>query len=137
VRGRRGAVGTAPTIFVAEERGLLLGAGQGDAEVFVGSLAQHASVGECGADRLLDCGVVQRLDGDFFHTRWFLTLGQQLHSADAIAADGGEQVEGLAGVGPKAALETSTDGFAVGQEVVEIALYDSPFVRSVAWLEIE
>jgi hypothetical protein len=35
VRGRRGADGTAPTIFVAEERGFLLGAGEGDAEVFV------------------------------------------------------------------------------------------------------
>ena len=40
-------------------------------------------------DGLLDLSVVQRLGGDFFHAGRRFVLGQRLHGAHAIAADGG------------------------------------------------
>ena len=68
-----------------------------------------------GADeRLLDRSVVQRLGGDFLHVGRVFAFGQRLRGAQALAADGGEEEESVAGVGAEAALATFTDGFAVG-----------------------
>ena len=70
-------------------------------------------------DGLLDLRVVQRLGGDFFHAGRLFALGQRVHGAHAIAADGGRVVKGGAGVGAEAVLETFANGFALGPERVE------------------
>jgi hypothetical protein len=51
-----------------------------------------------------------------------------LDCADAVAADGGEQVEGAARSGVKAILQTPADRFAVGQQIVEVCLHGRALV---------
>jgi hypothetical protein len=51
------------------------------------------------------------------------------YGADAIAADGREQIEGATRCRAEALLEAPTDGFAVGQQVVEVRLDGRPFAR--------
>lgn len=66
-------------------------------------------------DGLLDLSVGQRRGGDFFRPGRRFALGQRVPGAHATAADGGEGVEGGAGVSAEAALETLANGCAVGR----------------------
>ncbi|HTU66418.1 MAG TPA: hypothetical protein VMF52_10745 [Steroidobacteraceae bacterium] len=93
VRGRRGTSGPAPLAVVPQERGLLLRAGDGDPEL--GVVCRQRGRGdarELGGNR----GVAERLRVDLARIGRRFVDRRDLDGADAIAPDGGQQVEGAA-----------------------------------------
>src|SRR5687768_16619516 len=111
----------APTALVARERGLLLGAGDRDAEqVVVGLRRARPGVGGHGAQDSGDLLVAQRLGLDAVPSDGLGVLRQQLYRADAVAADCLEQCEGVGAAGAAAPAEPLSDALVVGQQVVEV-----------------
>ena len=102
-----------------QQRGLLLGAGDGDAQiVFVALPERH--VRRHGCQDPVDVRVLQRLGVHPVPAGWLDAGRQELHRADAVPADGGQQVEGVVGAGTESPPQSAPDRGAVGQQVVEV-----------------
>lgn len=66
--------------------------------------------------------VIQRLFFDVVEPLRFFIRAQKLHGANAVASDGGEQVEGVLGAGGIPLRETFSDGTSFRQLVLEEVL---------------
>jgi hypothetical protein len=90
--------------FVSQQRGLLLGACERNAE-FILVLAQYATRRQGPRDQGLNSGVIKDLVANAIETSRPFVRRENLHRPDAVATDGSEQVERVGGFGPKFALE--------------------------------
>jgi hypothetical protein len=100
---------------------LFLGAGQRDAQVV--SLVPQAAVPSCGVLQMgLHLRVVEHVAFHPVEAQRLLALGQDLQDAGTIPAHGGQQVEGLVGLGTETGRQALADRAAVGKEVVEVVL---------------
>jgi hypothetical protein len=117
---RRRAVRHEPPVAVAQERRLLLGAGNGEPELIVRILSrqrrrQHAFQVRC------DLRVGHPRAFDLVEANRLFAVGQELHRAGTVPAYGLEQVEGLQRARLEAVRKPLADLVAVRQQVVEVA----------------
>src|SRR5262245_48993566 len=117
--GWRCAPRTTPPAAMEQEGCFLLSPGKRNAKIAGIADSHDPRSGKAGGDRPFNTGVRQRFGFDAIESCRLLVLGQQLHGADAVAADRGQKVERLRGGRAEFFAETGTDGVTVREEVVE------------------
>ena len=107
--------GAMPAAAQAQQGSLLLRTGNRDAQavVVVVTLSQWCRRGGVDQDAF-DLIVAERAGVDAVPTGRLGAFWQQLHGADTIAADGGQQIEGRSGAGLEARGQSLANGGAVG-----------------------
>lgn len=127
---RRRAARPVPAAAHAQQGGLLLGAGDRKPEIFVATLPErHIRHHRCQSP--LDIRLAQQFSLDGVPACGLDARRQQLHRADAIAPDRGQQIEGTRGPRMKPGAQPTSDGHAVRQQVVEIVVHHVTAVLQV------
>ena len=121
VGGRSGVLRSKPPARHVKQGRLLLGAGEGYAEILC--LIAHQGCGTCHIPKdLLDLRLGERRGIDAIPSQRLQVRRQELYRADAVTSNRGEQIKGIGGARLKARTDAAADLGAVRQQVVEVIL---------------
>lgn len=132
VRGRRAPFGQQPAAAMAQQRGLLLRAGDRQAQIVERRVPAGLRRGRDFAQQARDVRVGERVAADAFDVVRRFVGRQHLQRADAIAAERREQRERGRAARAVAHRDSPADRLAVGQQVVEIIADEPTAIRLVA-----
>ncbi|MCY1225803.1 hypothetical protein D9M72_380100 [compost metagenome] len=132
MRGRRTALWQQPLPVPAQQRGLFLRAGDGQAQVIDGLAQPEHGLGRGLVQQGGDLRLRERAALDALQCRGRFLRRQHLEGAGAVAAEPGQQREGVGPASLVPGRDAPPDGIAVGQQVVEIVGDHRPTVWLVA-----
>ena len=129
-RGRRPSR-PVPAAADSQQRRLLLRASDRQPQILLRAALPKRRVGCHRRQGLLDLPIVERAGINHVPARGLGARCQQLHCADAVAPDRGQQIKGLGRTGTEAAAQPAPDLGAVGQQVVEVVRHHVAAVLEV------